>query len=421
SWYVVFIILRDLLNAAGIAGLLLFALNFPDIDLAPWRRTLQRYVWLLFVLLALSAIAVNFAVWLGHSIQWFVTALGIGRGLLYAFIAGIFLETYARTRGEDRQRVAWITFGFAIGLVGLAFAHTLNVVHWQVASTVSVHERLLSLLIGVVPFAVAYSVVRHHVFDFNVVISHALVYGVLTAIVIAFFSVLHAVAVRTLHSAGASLGIELFAAVVLGFSLEAIRRKLEWLISALFFRRQRLAARHIGDAAATLPRSPSKEAVDAVVVAAPVKAFDLGSAALFRRDESGAYMRRAAFGWSASDDAVFFPDDELVVALQRDRAAVDLEKRHLPRSGMPAGELEPTLACPLLVRGQLEAFALYGPQAGGAALERDQIPALRDLMQAAALAYDELEFASLRARAAQVRRLQEELDALKAGTQVQPM
>jgi hypothetical protein len=216
-------------SAAGNVGLLAFAINFPRADIARWRSRADKSLPYLFAFSACLAVASNVVAWAAQ-VQWPLTTAALWIDFLYVVVAAVLVESYACTRGEDRQRTKWIAFGFAVGLLGLAAAHFSSLLTWRVFSAALFHERALSLLMAFVPFIVAYAVVRHNVFDFNVAVSHAAVYGVLTSAIVAAFALLHAYIARALVNQDVGLLLEVVIALAVGFALNAAHQSINRFI-----------------------------------------------------------------------------------------------------------------------------------------------------------------------------------------------
>jgi hypothetical protein len=220
------------MTAAGIVGLLTFALYFPRSDVAGWRAQAQRRIPLIFALTAALNIAVDLATWFARPPQWLATCEEVWFDILFLATAAIFIETYFRTRGEDRERVAWTSFGVVVGMVGLAVADIYGLFTWSVFSNASWLERISSMLVGALPVTIIYAAIRHRVLDFSLAVNRTIVYGLLTSLVIIAFSILHSFAIRTLSGTKFGVFTELVAAVAIGFWLQAIHQRLSAFVDA---------------------------------------------------------------------------------------------------------------------------------------------------------------------------------------------
>lgn len=91
--------------------------------------------------------------------------------------------------------------------------------------------------------AVAYAIVKHHLFDIRVLLRKTLVYGLLLSLVLAAYSAIALLVTDHLAQASAS-GVSRFGVLILAFSFDPIRRFLEKRIDHLLFREAR-ARKHI--------------------------------------------------------------------------------------------------------------------------------------------------------------------------------
>ncbi len=95
------------------------------------------------------------------------------------------------------------------------------------------------------PFGLGYAILRHRVVDIGFVVNRALVFAIVSGIVLLAFGALEwllgnvLVAVSHITSASLELGL----ALVLGFSLRSIHAKVDALVDDLFFRDRHQAER----------------------------------------------------------------------------------------------------------------------------------------------------------------------------------
>ena len=108
-------------------------------------------------------------------------AAGIGALLLVvaavASIASLAVR-FRRARREERRQLKWLTY--AAALVGVALL-VLLVAEATVGTSDEVSNTLVSLSVAALPVSMGIAILRHGLFDIDVVINRTLVYGVLTA------------------------------------------------------------------------------------------------------------------------------------------------------------------------------------------------------------------------------------------------
>ena len=323
---------------------------------------------------------------------------------LYALV-----ETYVLSRGSDRQRIWWVILGFGVALVarmvnGIIFE--LNPPYWLYAS--------LYLISIVVPLTVAYAVIRHRVIDVSFVVNRALVFGVLTTLLVGAFALIDWLFIDKLKLAKLGTIAEMGVAVAGGFWFNGLHRRVDSLIDATFFRQRHRAEVQLARNAAALPFATTKSAVAQALVAEPVRTLSLASAAIFRRGTDGKYLREDSQGWTASDiSALDDGDSHFLMLLQAENGPLSLYDHPWRTEAVPSGPAHPMLALPIIVRRELTAIVFYGAHIHGEALDPDEIRVIASLAPGAAAAYDHLE--------AQVWKNEvESLRAQLAEAQIQP-
>jgi hypothetical protein len=116
---------------------------------------------------------------------------GVGWFLLSACVvicAVSMAVRYRRTTGEQRQQIKWFVFASVLIAGGWA-------VSWAAQDAASGRVGawgVVSLMLGIgsllgIPAAVGIAILRHHLYDIDVIINRTLVYGSLTALLVAAY------------------------------------------------------------------------------------------------------------------------------------------------------------------------------------------------------------------------------------------
>jgi hypothetical protein len=164
------------------------------------------------------------------SIGYVLLQLGI---LATAF--SMFLR-FRRARGEERQQLKW----FASAAVVLALVFLLSIVFPS-----GVLEDLVTLLFAGLPVAAGIAILRHHLYDIDVLINRALVYGTLTAAL----ALVYAVSVVALQQGFLSLTGQTSQLAVVASTLAIaalfgpLRRRIQEAVDRRFYRTKYDAAR----------------------------------------------------------------------------------------------------------------------------------------------------------------------------------
>ncbi|MFI5389268.1 MAG: hypothetical protein ACHQY2_06070, partial [Candidatus Eremiobacterales bacterium] len=332
--------------AAGLAGLIVFALRFLQSSVSGWRRWAELVAPAL-VFAGVAAVGV-LETWntyfIGQPAEW-VAHVGIAftaGGALVVIVA--LIDTYIHRAGADRQRIRWVVFGFG---VALASELVVTIVQTEATNTPLVVTSAIGLLTLIAPISVAYAVVKHHVIDVNFIVSRTLVYGVLTTIFVGMFAFIDWFVGRVLDQTRWALIAEVAAAIGVGFWLNGLHSRVDRFVDSVLFRRRHAAEHRLARLARGLPHATSIAVVDASLIAEPCDALDLASAALFRRDVSGRYTRVTAVGWPEGTAEELSIDDPLILHLQAERGVIRLGELHWSRDDAPTGLARPALALPI--------------------------------------------------------------------------
>jgi uncharacterized membrane protein YczE len=386
----------SVLYALQTFGMVSFASRFPNDAPKGVALILDRLA------VPLAAVALGTYVYVDYAIFFspvppHVWALTLQSYVIYAATAlAVFvglLTTFASASRIDRSRLTPVIVAFVL----LAIAGTFYQFAIQVSSNPAVYiftSAFFAISCTLLAAAIAYGVIKHRVIDVNFIISHTLVYTILTLFIVVGFSLIEYVFGKVLERQGVATFLEIAAAVGLGLSLNALHGKLDNLIDRTIFRKRHIAEKRLEAASRTLPHASSALLVEELLVAEPVDALDLASAAVFRRN-GASFVRESAAGWSAGDAQELDDNDHLVARLRAELEPVAISEVRWPRGDLPKGLSQPLYAVPIASGHKLAAIALYGGHSGGEDLDPDERRSLRSLAAGAALAYDHLAAESL--------------------------
>jgi hypothetical protein len=272
---------------------------------------------------------------------------------------------YRQADGAARQRIYWVAL--SMGAIYSTYGMS-NVMASLGASWVWFDPFQLTTLLFA-SIGLAYASLRHRVFDFGFAVNRALVYGVVSVVLLIVFGLVEWMTEHLIHFEEREKNVLLDGAIALGVYLafHRVRHAVEHAVERLFFHRWHVneealrrfmkQAAHFTDADALLEASSralrrfSSEA-DCVV---------------YWYTEGGIYRRCAAS--AVLPDAIEV-NDALVVALCAEQAAVFNEEVH--------SQLPIVLAMPMMHRGRLEGFVLLGPKSNQASYRPDEVAVLGD-------------------------------------------
>ncbi len=365
-------------------GFYTFALRFPSVPDRGLRRTMARAAVALGVVgvaLALGTVMDSFFGTNGPEV--FRRALRIGfivtlLVLVFGALASLIVS-YRDALGDQRPRMRWVLVTFAVGLSGLVvvlvaymFGHGNDV-------------QLFSATTLVIPFGLAYVILRHRMLDIGFVVNRAVVYTIVSIVVVGSFIVFEWLLGHVVEAnSRASTILELLGALVLGLSTRFIHARVDRYVDDLFFR-----DRHIAEAAIRRFAVETGLVTDAdILIHRTVDVAErnarLMGAGFFARLGKHYIPLHSTF---RSTPAEIEENDATILAMRTWNDPVDMHDG----TSVPG-----VTAFPMTVRGQLAGFLACGEKATHEALAPDERDALRVLARDAGIALDSLRIARIK-------------------------
>jgi hypothetical protein len=166
----------------------------------------------------------------GHT-AWLAAFFGVM--LLALASAASLLVRYRRAQGAERQQLKWLALdaGFiAVVVVVTAFSQLL-------APDVKAYQVLFIVSIAIMPFTIGIAVLRYRLYDIDVIINRALVYGATTAAIGVAFVAAIVVLQSALRPVTGGSEVAVAASTLLCFALfQPIRRTMQGAVDRRFYR-----------------------------------------------------------------------------------------------------------------------------------------------------------------------------------------
>jgi hypothetical protein len=259
------------LQALGWLLLLPFACLFPDGRFVPpWSRyVLPAWaLWVLAFFAGASALtegtpilfALTFLIWAG----W------LGAGVLAQVYRYRSVSTFAR-----QQQTKWVVLGFALAIPGLGVAVVPHVAALTLGRPLvaGIGFQLASLAIFclaalLIPAALGIAILRHQLYDIDLLINRTLIYGTLTALLAGFYAGSIVLLQLIVHAVTGATADAVIVVSTLGTAalVQPLRQRVRRAVAARFYRREYDAARTIAAFGETLRHEVDLEMLTDVLV-----------------------------------------------------------------------------------------------------------------------------------------------------------
>jgi hypothetical protein len=182
-------------------------------------------------------------------LQLIGAALGLLFALFVVLVLGSLVLRFRRARGEERQQLKWLTYAAALLI---AFPLTLGSALERVGSGY-LGAVAFALVVSTVPAAIGIAVFKYRLYDIDRIINRTLVYGVLTALLVAVYAAGVFVLGSLLNPAGGESELAVAASTLAVAALfQPARRRVQTVVDRRFNRRRYDAARTVGAFSARL-------------------------------------------------------------------------------------------------------------------------------------------------------------------------
>ena len=268
----------------------LFTVMFLLLYLFPSGRFVPRWGWLIIVTYLVASLSVVVFPQPGG-------AVGAAGFLLFGsiFVSGLASQVYRFRRISsplERQQTKWITFGVASAFTGMMFWYFFLS---EFGLAIDAENNVLLFLILMVaqlamlftlPVSVLIAVLRYRLWDIDVIINRALVFGTLTATLgSAYFGgvLLLQAGFRAVSDQESSLAI-VVSTLAIAALFQPLRQGLQALIDRRFYRRKYNAARTLANFGATVRDEVDIERLSVALVSTASETVQPAHASLWLRE-----------------------------------------------------------------------------------------------------------------------------------------
>jgi hypothetical protein len=180
---------------------------------------------------------------------------------------------------------------------------------------------VISLLFALALLGFLYAVLKHRVVDLSAVIDRALVYGLVTTLVVGVIAAVNSFALRETLAPGTSLLLQVVVPLALGIVLGRVRSFADQLVERVFFRRKHLAEKALRTFARHAQHMQDAPTLLEATVREIQRHLGAPAVAIYSAEDAG-YLRIRQAGTAFPERLP--ADDATLVALRAEQMAVDL-------------------------------------------------------------------------------------------------
>jgi len=227
-----------LLGLAGFIALILFLYTFPTGHFTPRWTVALAALWIANVTFSLLLPTDTGDSWGGP--------LGVLGFILFLVpaLGGIWVQRYRykhESTAEQRRQTRWMVWGVSVGLgwfIAGSLLQSLGPPLQEPGSPSGLVADIVTLAgLLVIPVALALAIVRHQLFDIDLLIQRTLVYSLLTASVTALYVVL-VVGLGSLFQLSGSLLLSVLATCFVAVAFQPLRERLQRRVNRLIYGRR---------------------------------------------------------------------------------------------------------------------------------------------------------------------------------------
>lgn len=279
--------------------------------------------------------------------RWAGNGVNFVQYALFALAVVTLLVRYGTAEALDRNRLRWVVAAFAVAYVPsfiIFFAMT------QGRQPGPLLYNCAAAWQAIAPIALAYTVLKHRLFDIRFVIS-ALVYTVMTSFSVGLLALADWGFSSWLAQSRFALAAEVVLALLLGVTMSNVHKCLERFLNGVIFRAQTIALHALRRFAQETDLIPDPEHLLCQTYEALRTRLESEYAAIYTAEGSSYVLTTPS---AASTPALLSAHDFAVLRLRRWHEPFECDE--------PEHSLRGALMLPMNARGQLVGFVVCGPK-----------------------------------------------------------
>ena len=303
--------------------------------------SMQRLARWLFTLLLAVGLGTRLFAYIHFVMQGSAEFLAPVYSLPFSFIylvpLAMLVIGYFQVEPQMQLRLRWVLVG-AFAIMVTVIIHNANIEPSWYLDTVDTGFYAFSIL------AMAYALLRHRVVAVSIFMDRALVYGLVTTLVVGVVAAVNSVALRFALPAGANLALQVVVPLSLGIVLGRVRTVLNRMVEQVFFRSKYLSQQALRDFTERAGYIDKTADLLEATVREIIRHLRTPAVAIYSDEPDG--FRRLRQEGDAAYPAELGSNDDAAVALKARREATDLE-------GLASALGTDSCVFPLLVLGNL--------------------------------------------------------------------
>jgi threonine/homoserine efflux transporter RhtA len=219
----------------------------------------------------------------------------VGTVLLVAAASSVFVRLRGAI-GAERQQIKWFAYAAAATVMGLLLAYVIPDVLDVPLWFERIGYAILLSLIPAIPISIGIAILRYRLYDIDIIINRTLVYGSLTATLVALYfgGVATAQAIfRALTGQEQQQLVVVISTLVIAALFNPLRRHIQSSIDRRFYRRKYDARKTLEAFSATLRDETDLEALNAALVSAVRETMQPSHTSLWLHPATFAKRQRA--------------------------------------------------------------------------------------------------------------------------------
>jgi hypothetical protein len=198
----------------------------------------------------------------------FVGVVGLGM-VIFALLGAVVsvVVRFRRSKGVERLQLKWLTFAGALVATCIVVAVPLEAAAASSETATDISNFVITASLSTIPLAVGVAILRYRLYDIDRIINHALVYGLISAILVVGYAALVLLLQRLLPVTNDSPVAVAASTLAMAALFGPLRGRVQREVDRRFYRSKFDAGRTIEEFGSRLRNETDLEALSADLIA----------------------------------------------------------------------------------------------------------------------------------------------------------